>query len=339
MLDGLTDIGLNLHINLEQDTYRAGDIVKGVLTIKSTNSDAHFRRLLFFAEGVERVIAPIQAIGSDQYRGPSQESYDKFFYIDLSQFLQSVNSLTRSPDGKVTIEGGKKVEIPFEFTLPKESNYSYNGVMGSVTYRVAITVDIPYRLDKEAEARFVVGPGTGVIDMLDEKNPSFTDDIKNSYNTGRIVVDKELFSSEAENKYLSLTQDIANAKVDLGEHSTAIPGEIISGRAIFRKIEGKGVRGLDISLYSIERTFANYPLIGELAAYMIRTKYVHRIELDPERHYEEEEQLSIPFSFAIPHSISPTYSGALLKLAWGIEVSLDIIAGKDVKAAKLIEIK
>jgi hypothetical protein len=238
------------------------------------------------------------------------------------------------------MEAGKKEEIPFEFTLPKESNYSYNGVMGSATYRVAITVDIPHWPDKEAEARFVVAPGKGVVDMLDAMNPAFAGDIKNSYNTGIIVMDKELFNSEAENKYLSFTQgDSDNATVDLGEHSTANPGEAINGRAIFHKIQGKGVRGLDISLYSIERTYANYPVIGELAAYMIRTKYTHRIELDPERHYEEEEQLSIPFSFAIPHSISPTYSGALLKLTWGIEASLDIIVGKDVKAAELIEIK
>src|ERR671925_233034 len=149
---------LTFDISLEKMEYKPGEIVRGMLTLK-TEKGCKARKLVLFSEGEESTIISVsESTNYGSSRDTNTRTYNEintFFSKDLSHLLQESVSSNILEDTNLEISAQNK-EIAFDFTLPTDNSLlsSYKGKHANITYTVKATADIAKRLDVNKEEQF-----------------------------------------------------------------------------------------------------------------------------------------------------------------------------------------
>jgi hypothetical protein len=177
---------LTFDIGLEKTEYRPGEIVRGMLTIK-TEKSSKLRQLMLFAEGKESTMITVsESTGSgSRSRHSTTRTYseiNKFFSKDLSPLLQESISSNILQDGTLEILPQNK-QIAFDFNLPTENSLfsSYKGKHANITYAVKATADIAKKFDVNKEEQF------SIINLNHNKIVFSSDASFDAYNKSDII--------------------------------------------------------------------------------------------------------------------------------------------------------
>jgi arrestin (S-antigen)-like protein len=176
-----TDLAFD--ITLEKTEYRPGEIVRGMLTLK-TKKGSKARQLVLFAEGKESTIITVsESTGAGSRQDTTTRTYSEintFFSKDLSHLLEGSISRNILQDGILEILPQNKL-MAFDFTLPADDNVfsSYKGEHAKITYAVKATADIAKKLDVNKEVQFSVINSNGKM-VVYINNTSFDGDNNNN---------------------------------------------------------------------------------------------------------------------------------------------------------------
>ncbi len=288
--------GIEFDIILDKDKYKAGQKVKGYLTV-SSKKEVKVRSLRLIAEGIESTRISVSERSSSSSSSSSSSTVktkfelNAFFSIDLSDALQGLyKNDTIDNDSVFSIKSGITGEIPFEFILPLDAHPSYRGKHATISYHVKATADRDNWFDKNKKVLFAVTNSqhnqNQLIANKDKEHESFSsgrtrpttvqDDDEgipkrqfkapsctSMTGEGKINIDlsKIIFSTKGKFDY---TKESNEAKVEFipkesdGKSICPYPpGETIKGNVIVTKdITGKKINHVEISINGIEYAYA-----------------------------------------------------------------------------------
>ena len=196
---------LTFNITIEKTQYKPGEVVRGVLALK-TEKHSKARHLTLFAEGKESTIIQVtESTGSNSSSSRSNTTtrtyteINTFFLKDLSHLLQmSVRSNPLS-DGMLEITPQNK-EIAFDFTLPSDNLFSsYKGKHAKIVYTIKATADTAKRLDVNKEEHFSVRNTEGKVSTVyNERDTSQPDENNSKTAVISEQIDTSLIAKEKE---------------------------------------------------------------------------------------------------------------------------------------------
>ena len=223
-----TDLAFD--ISLEKIQYRAGEIVRGTLGIK-TEKGSKVRKLALLAEGKESTIITVSESSntSDSSRDSTTRTYSEsnvFFSKDLSELLQKSVFSNMLQDGTLEILPQNKV-IAFDFTLPAGNDVfsSYRGKHANITYTVKATADIANKLDVNKEEKFSVINSNNKIAVYNSNTTTFSDGVTKSDTINKNALEDQ--------KNISSPSPIIEAEeTDLGKKNYEARFEKIFGKKV-----------------------------------------------------------------------------------------------------------
>jgi hypothetical protein len=186
---------LSFDMSLEKTEYKPGEIVRGVLTLK-TEKSCKARKLVLFAEGKESTLISVsESTSYGSSRDTNTRTYSEintFFSKDLSHLLQESASINILEDAKLEILPQNK-EIAFDFTLPTDDSLlsSYKGKHANITYTVKATADIAKRLDVNKEQQFHLTNYDNNKVVAYSSNTSFNEDNKSDIINSTTIIENE----------------------------------------------------------------------------------------------------------------------------------------------------
>jgi Arrestin (or S-antigen), N-terminal domain len=303
--DGSSEI---LLLNLEKSQYKAGEKVKGYLTINS-NKDTVPRAFRFIAEGKEETKVTVResyssssssssSSYSSEYRTKTYTSSNVFFFQDLLEFLKA-NSLADIENGKDVIIKKGKTQIPFEFIIPYNIFSSYNGKNAWITYSIKATKDKKMKMDV---------------------NSSIIFDVISQHNNGSNISNSRPISVS------TFKRNDLGLKLDL-DKSVFNAGDTIRGTINIRKLNPDiDIRGIEIILTSTEKATASNRLASTI---MFEDKY---------KIPGWKEKQNCPFEINIPDAIVRSYLGKYSEIRWEVKAKVDLPLSQDLNAEAMIEV-
>lgn len=319
--------GIEFDIILDKDKYKAGQKVKGYLTV-SSKKEVKVRGLRLIAEGIESTRISVSERSSSSSSSSSSTVKTKFelnafFSIDLSDVLHGpYKNYTKYNDSVFSIKSGITGEIPFEFTLPLDAYTSYKGKHATISYHVKATADRDNWFDKNKKVLFAVTNSqhnqNHLIANKDKEHESFSsgrtrpttvqdDDgiprrqFKAPSSTsmtgeGKINIDlsKIIFSTKDKSDYTKeskeATVEFIPKDIDCKSICSYSPGETIKGNVIVTKdTTGKKINNVEISINGIEYAYAEgHERITQME------RYVQKAHLKKDGEPEEERRENRP---------------------------------------------
>jgi hypothetical protein len=188
-----TDLAFDM--SLEKTDYKPGEIVRGMLTLK-TEKSCKARKLILFAEGKEFTsISVSESTSYGSSRDTNTRTYSEintFFSKDLSHLLQESVSSNILEDTYLEILPQNK-EIAFDFTLPTDNSLlsSYKGKHANITYTVKATADIAKRLDVNKEEQFHLTNYDNNKVVAYSSNTSFNEDNNSDIINSTTIIENE----------------------------------------------------------------------------------------------------------------------------------------------------
>jgi hypothetical protein len=188
-----TDLAFDM--SLEKTDYKPGEIVRGMLTLK-TEKSCKARKLILFVEGKESTsISVSESTSYGSSRDTNTRTYSEintFFSKDLSHLLQESVSSNILEDTYLEILPQNK-EIAFDFTLPTDNSLlsSYKGKHANITYTVKATADIAKRLDVNKEEQFHLTNYDNNKVVAYSSNTSFNEDNNSDIINSTTIIENE----------------------------------------------------------------------------------------------------------------------------------------------------
>lgn len=200
-------------------------------------------------------------------------------------------SLVARLSEQATLEAGEH-RYRASFPLPPDAPCSYHGARAEIRYGMRLTISIPWWLDVQESYEVLVTPRP---------------------------VPRPPRSPVAGT---TARGDHPFVEVSLDDHVFA-PGDEISGAVALGNVQGRSVRGIELSLVGVERLLSADPRVGSRATEAHRFTAVRRAD-------SRDEGRELPFRFRIPRGVAPSFDAGWIALVWGLEVRVDLARADDI---------
>ncbi|WP_437758115.1 hypothetical protein [Sorangium sp. So ce1389] len=197
-------------------------------------------------------------------------------------------SLVARVAGETTLPDGEQ-RYRASFPLPPEAPCSYLGTRAEIRYGITLSVAIPWWLDVQESYEVLVSP-------------------RPVTRPGRSPV-----------AGTTARGDSPFVEVSLDDQVFA-PGDEISGAVALGNVQGRSVRGIEISLVGVERLLSADPGASNRATEAHRFTAFRRAD-------SRDEGRELPFRFRIPRSVAPSFDAGWVALVWGLEVRVELARG------------
>ncbi|WP_437837701.1 hypothetical protein [Sorangium sp. So ce1153] len=197
-------------------------------------------------------------------------------------------SLVARVAGETTLPDGEQ-RYRASFPLPPDAPCSYLGTRAEIRYGITLSIAIPWWLDVQESYEVLVSP-------------------RPVTRPGRSPV-----------AGTTARGDSPFVEVSLDDQVFA-PGDEISGAVALGNVQGRSVRGIEISLVGVERLLGADPGASNRATEAHRFTAFRRAD-------SRDEGRELPFRFRIPRSVAPSFDAGWVALVWGLEVRVELARG------------
>ena len=174
------------------------------------------------------------------------------------------------------------------FPVPADTPCSYVGARAEIRYALKLRVSIPWWLDVEDSYELLVAPRPSARPT---RTPAASTTARGEEPFVELSLDDQVFA----------------------------PGDEISGAVALGNVQGRKVRGVELSLVGFERV-----RLGE-----DRVTEAHRFTAFLSTDGRDEGR-ELPFRFTIPASAAPAFDAGWSALFWGFEVRVDLSRSNDI---------
>ncbi|KYF74206.1 hypothetical protein BE11_11600 [Sorangium cellulosum] len=197
-------------------------------------------------------------------------------------------SLVARVSGETTLPDGEQ-RYRASFPLPADAPCSYLGTRAEIRYGVTLTIAIPWWLDVQESYEVLVTPRPVTRPA---RAPTAGTTARGDSPFIEVSLDDQVFA----------------------------PGDEISGAVALGNVQGRGVRGIEISLVGVERLLSADPAASNRATEAHRFTAFRRAD-------SRDEGRELPFRFRIPRSVAPSFDAGWVALVWGLEVRVELARG------------
>lgn len=197
-------------------------------------------------------------------------------------------SLVARVSGPTTLPEGEQ-RYRASFPLPADAPCSYLGTRAEIRYGVTLTIAIPWWLDVQESYEVLVTPRPVTRPA---RAPAAGTTARGDSPFIEVSLDDQVFA----------------------------PGDEISGAVALGNVQGRGVRGVEISLVGVERLLSADPAATNRATEAHRFTAFRRAD-------SRDEGRELPFRFRIPRSVAPSFDAGWVALVWGLEVRVELARG------------
>ncbi|WP_437783277.1 hypothetical protein [Sorangium sp. So ce1097] len=197
-------------------------------------------------------------------------------------------SLVARVSGPTTLPEGEQ-RYRASFPLPADAPCSYLGTRAEIRYGVTLTIAIPWWLDVQESYEVLVTPRPVTRPA---RAPAAGTTARGDTPFIEVSLDDQVFA----------------------------PGDEISGAVALGNVQGRGVRGIEISLVGVERLLSADPAATNRATEAHRFTAFRRAD-------SRDEGRELPFRFRIPRSVAPSFDAGWVALVWGLEVRVELARG------------
>ncbi|XXT22317.1 hypothetical protein WME94_12220 [Sorangium sp. So ce429] len=197
-------------------------------------------------------------------------------------------SLVARVAGETTLPDGEQ-RYRASFPLPPDAPCSYLGTRAEIRYGITLSVAIPWWLDVQESYEVLVSPRPVTRPA---RSPVAGTTARGDSPFVEVSLDDQVFA----------------------------PGDEISGAVALGNVQGRSVRGIEISLVGVERLLSADPGASNRATEAHRFTAFRRAD-------SRDEGRELPFRFRIPRSIAPSFDAGWVALVWGLEVRVELARG------------
>ncbi|WP_437319306.1 hypothetical protein [Sorangium sp. So ce385] len=194
-------------------------------------------------------------------------------------------SLVARLAGETTLPEGEQ-RYRASFPLPADAPCSYLGTRAEIRYGITLSIAIPWWLDVQESYEVLVTPRPGT---RPPRSPVAGTTARGDSPFIEVSLDDQVFA----------------------------PGDEISGAVALGNVQGRGVRGIEISLVGVERLLSGGPDASNRATEAHRFTAFRRAD-------SRDEGRELPFRFRIPRSVAPSFDAGWVALVWGLEVRVEL---------------
>ncbi|MGK4006537.1 hypothetical protein WMF31_28210 [Sorangium sp. So ce1036] len=200
-------------------------------------------------------------------------------------------SLVARVAGQTTLPEGEQ-RYRASFPLPADAPCSYLGTRAEIRYGITLSIAIPWWLDVQESYEVRVTPRPRARPA---RSPVAGTTARGDSPFVEVSLDDQVFA----------------------------PGDEISGAVALGNVQGRNVRGIEISLVGVER------LLGADPAASSRATEAHRFTAF-RRADSRDEGRELSFRFRIPRSVAPSFDAGWIALVWGLEVRVELARSDDI---------
>ncbi|XXY47133.1 hypothetical protein WME91_44735 [Sorangium sp. So ce269] len=197
-------------------------------------------------------------------------------------------SLVARVAGETTLPDGEQ-RYRASFPLPPDAPCSYLGTRAEIRYGITLSIAIPWWLDVQESYEVLVSPRPVTRPA---RSPIAGTTARGDSPFVEVSLDDQVFA----------------------------PGDEISGAVALGNVQGRSVRGIEISLVGVERLLSADPGASNRATEAHRFTAFRRAD-------SRDEGRELPFRFRIPRSIAPSFDAGWVALVWGLEVRVELARG------------
>ncbi|WP_437280814.1 hypothetical protein WME90_09740 [Sorangium sp. So ce375] len=194
-------------------------------------------------------------------------------------------SLVARVSGPTTLPEGEQ-RYRASFPLPADAPCSYLGTRAEIRYGITLSIAIPWWLDVQESYEVLVTPRPVTRPA---RSPAAGTTARGDSPFVEVSLDDRVFA----------------------------PGDEISGAVALGNVQGRGARGIEISLVGVER------LLSADRSAPNRATEAHRFTAF-RRADSRDEGRELPFRFRIPRSVAPSFDAGWVALVWGLEVRVEL---------------
>ncbi|KYF92717.1 hypothetical protein BE20_11095 [Sorangium cellulosum] len=194
-------------------------------------------------------------------------------------------SLVARLAGETTLPEGEQ-RYRASFPLPADAPCSYLGTRAEIRYGITLSIAIPWWLDVQESYEVLVTPRPVT---RPPRSPAAGTTARGDSPFIEVSLDDQVFA----------------------------PGDEISGAVALGNVQGRGVRGMEISLVGVERLLSGGPAASNRATEAHRFTAFRRAD-------SRDEGRELPFRFRIPRSVAPSFDAGWVALVWGLEVRVEL---------------
>ncbi|XXX79812.1 hypothetical protein WMF30_13665 [Sorangium sp. So ce134] len=194
-------------------------------------------------------------------------------------------SLVARLAGETTLPEGEQ-RYRASFPLPADAPCSYLGTRAEIRYGVTLSIAIPWWLDVQESYELLVTPRPVTRPA---RSPAAGTTARGDSPFIEVSLDDQVFA----------------------------PGDEISGAVALGNVQGRSVRGIEISLVGVERLLSGGPSASNRATEAHRFTAFRRAD-------SRDEGRELPFRFRIPRSVAPSFDAGWVALVWGLEVRVEL---------------
>ncbi|WP_437940049.1 hypothetical protein [Sorangium sp. So ce341] len=194
-------------------------------------------------------------------------------------------SLVARLAGETTLPEGEQ-RYRASFPLPADAPCSYLGTRAEIRYGITLSIAIPWWLDVQESYEVLVTPRPVT---RPPRSPVAGTTARGDSPFIEVSLDDQVFA----------------------------PGDEISGAVALGNVQGRGVRGMEISLVGVERLLSGGPAASNRATEAHRFTAFRRAD-------SRDEGRELPFRFRIPRSVAPSFDAGWVALVWGLEVRVEL---------------
>ncbi|WP_437511939.1 hypothetical protein [Sorangium sp. So ce1099] len=197
-------------------------------------------------------------------------------------------SLVARVAGETTLPDGEQ-RYRASFPLPPDAPCSYLGTRAEIRYGITLSIAIPWWLDVQESYEVLVSPRPVTRPA---RSPVAGTTARGDSPFVEVSLDDQVFA----------------------------PGDEISGAVALGNVQGRSVRGIEISLVGVERLLSADPGASNRATEAHRFTAFRRAD-------SRDEGRELPFRFRIPRSVAPSFDAGWVALVWGLEVRVELARG------------
>ncbi|WP_437652117.1 hypothetical protein [Sorangium sp. So ce1182] len=197
-------------------------------------------------------------------------------------------SLVARVAGETTLPDGEQ-RYRASFPLPPDAPCSYLGTRAEIRYGITLSIAIPWWLDVQESYEVLVSPRPVTRPV---RAPVAGTTARGDSPFVEVSLDDQVFA----------------------------PGDEISGAVALGNVQGRSVRGIEISLVGVERLLSADPGASNRATEAHRFTAFRRAD-------SRDEGRELPFRFRIPRSVAPSFDAGWVALVWGLEVRVELARG------------
>lgn len=197
--------------------------------------------------------------------------------------------------------GVGSVKQRFSFHVPEGAPPTYEGVRCRIEYRLHVTVDIPWWVDREASFVLPVAPAAT---PLRPASPLIVATSSEGPRPGQLYIEASIDATEL------------------------APGDVLTGVVSFANVSAKRIRAIRIGFVSSEHV--------KLPASQVEDAMVYATTLLSGPPPEEEP---VPFRIVLPKGVTPSFSSRPFSFRWRFEIRADIALGTDEVLSVPLEVR